>query len=163
MKQWYVINTKPHQEEKALINLARQGYDAWLPRFTKSVCHARKVVKKKEALFPGYLFVFFDIENTYWTRIRHTYGVKSIIGNTKPASIDSEFIKKLQENLKEGSFIASSEYQEGDEIKIVLGPFANTIATIKKLLPKQRVEILLDLLGGNVTTQMQRSSIVLMR
>jgi transcriptional antiterminator RfaH len=29
--QWYVIHTKPRQEQRALENLQRQGFEAWLP------------------------------------------------------------------------------------------------------------------------------------
>ena len=31
---WYVVHTKPRQEDKALLNLERQGYRCYLPRLT---------------------------------------------------------------------------------------------------------------------------------
>ena len=32
--RWYVIHAKPRQEARALENLERQGYEAWLPMLT---------------------------------------------------------------------------------------------------------------------------------
>ena len=32
---WYVIHTKPRQEQRALTNLAQQGYQCYLPMITR--------------------------------------------------------------------------------------------------------------------------------
>jgi hypothetical protein len=31
VRNWYVVNTHPHQEARAEVNLRQQGYEAWLP------------------------------------------------------------------------------------------------------------------------------------
>ena len=35
MKKFYVVHTKPKQEQKAVINLERQGFKTWCPTFKK--------------------------------------------------------------------------------------------------------------------------------
>ena len=41
--RWYVVQTQPHAESKAVEHLARQGFGAYLPRYLKRRRHARKV------------------------------------------------------------------------------------------------------------------------
>ena len=36
MKKWYVAGTKTHEEAKALYNLTKQGFNAYLPQYKNS-------------------------------------------------------------------------------------------------------------------------------
>ena len=57
--QWFVVHTKPRQEQRALENLQRQGFAAWLPmlsvqklrrgRLEKVVDHRLPIERKAEA------------------------------------------------------------------------------------------------------------------
>ena len=69
MKKYYVIHTKPKQENKALINLKRQGFKTWLPFFKKTIFLKNKEIQKKEPFFPGYIFVILDIIKDDWSKI----------------------------------------------------------------------------------------------
>src|SRR5712691_7686334 len=42
-ERWYVVQTLPCREEKARIQLAAQGFRTFLPRYIKTVRHARKL------------------------------------------------------------------------------------------------------------------------
>ena len=79
MERWYVAETHPQSEAKALAHLARQGYAAYLPRYLKSRRHARRTDTVKAPLFPGYLFVFMDVAKTRWRAIRSTIGIRHLI------------------------------------------------------------------------------------
>ena len=41
--RWYVVQTQPHAESKAMGHLIRQGFAAYLPRYLKRRRHARKI------------------------------------------------------------------------------------------------------------------------
>ena len=58
--RWYVVQTHPHAEQKASLNLARQGYGVYLPRYLKRRRHARRVETVAAPLFPRYMFVAVD-------------------------------------------------------------------------------------------------------
>ena len=79
MGYWYVVNTHPHQEARAELNLRRQGFDAYLPRLVRQRRHARRVDMTSVALFPGYLFVRLDAEAQPWRVINNTFGVRRIL------------------------------------------------------------------------------------
>ena len=70
MKRWYVAMTHTKSEEVAYANLARQGFQAYLPRYLRERRHARKTTEVKAPLFPGYLFINIDMDAERWRPIR---------------------------------------------------------------------------------------------
>ena len=57
MSKWYVVLTKPKQEERAEEHLAAQDREVFLPRVQLEKMRKGKRVDVVEPLFPGYLFV----------------------------------------------------------------------------------------------------------
>ena len=66
MKHWHVVNTRARREQDALINLCRQGFEVYLPKYRKRRSHARRVEWVPSPLFPRYLFVCLDLEIDQW-------------------------------------------------------------------------------------------------
>jgi len=155
MKKWFAVNTAPHQEARAQLNLNRQGYETWLPVFTKIRRHAHKTETVKAALFPGYLFVTLDLERNAWTPINGTFGVRRLVmQNTKPAALPASFAQDLRNMTNEAGLIASPghPFASGDKVRIAEGPFADLVASVLDLPTESRVRVLLEVLGGSVVT-----------
>ena len=57
---WYLVHTKPRQEDVALAKLERQGYECYLPRMRIERIRRRKAEDATEPMFPRYLFVRLD-------------------------------------------------------------------------------------------------------
>ena len=49
---WYVIHTKPRQEQRALTNLQQQGYRCYLPMITLEKLARGRLNLVEEPLFP---------------------------------------------------------------------------------------------------------------
>ena len=79
MTGWIVVHTHVHAETKAEHHLLRQGYEVYLPRYNKTRRHARRLETVIRPLFPGYLFVGFDSDETCWRPIQSTIGVRHLI------------------------------------------------------------------------------------
>ena len=75
MKRWYVVHTRPFQEEKATFNLSKQGFAFYLPKYLKPRRHARRTDLVLKPLFPRYLFVQWDTEIDPWRSIYGTIAV----------------------------------------------------------------------------------------
>ena len=56
-ERWYVVQTQPHAEAKAVSHLLRQGFTTYFPRCLKQRRHARKIETVAAPFFPGYVFV----------------------------------------------------------------------------------------------------------
>ena len=79
--RWYVVQTQPHAESKAMGHLIRQGFAAYLPRCLERRRHARKIETVAAPLFPRYLFVTVDIKTQRWRCIHSTFGVSRLVCN----------------------------------------------------------------------------------
>lgn len=66
-----------------------------------------------------------------------------------PSVVAPEIICELRKSVADDETVTiDSDIREGDEVKLVSGPFKGVRAVVTKLLPaRQRVAILLELLG----------------
>ncbi|MFD2206831.1 transcription termination/antitermination protein NusG [Kiloniella antarctica] len=160
MKKWYVVSTHSNQEIRAEINLTRQGYQVFLPYFLKPRKHARKVDIVKKALFPGYLFVELDTAKDNWNTINNTFGVRGLIsyGNRLP-SLPNNFVSELKENSHQ-SESCDPNLKPGEKVKFLTGPFVNIIGSLSHMIDKERITVLLSLLGREVKTTVSRFDVV---
>ena len=78
---WYLIYTKPRQEQRALLNLEQQGYECYLPLHAAEKLQRGKLSVVEEPLFPRYLFIQLDTSQTgkSWGPIRSTKGVSHLV------------------------------------------------------------------------------------
>jgi transcriptional antiterminator RfaH len=165
MSVWCVVNTLPGQEVRAERNLLRQGFRAWLPAIRKTRRHARRVDMVRAPLFPGYLFVQLDLDREGWSPINSTYGVRRLLAqDARPETLHERFVADLQNSVREDGTCALPPEREGlrpgAQVRVAWGPFADSVATILELAPKERVLLLLDLLGGKVKTTISRLALV---
>lgn len=73
---WYVVLTKPRQEQRAKENLERQGGEVYLPLFSNERIVRGKRVKREEPLFLGYLFLNIPTNSPLLSKVRSTFGVR---------------------------------------------------------------------------------------
>lgn len=56
-----------------------------------------KFIYKEVLVFPGYMFVAFDITGCNWNNINSTYGVSKVLAfNNKPSEISYDLIEVLK-------------------------------------------------------------------
>lgn len=160
---WYVVNTLPHQEIRAEANLKRQGYRAWLPAFRRSRRHARRIETVLAPLFPGYLFVQLDLARDAWSPINGTYGVRRLLcRDERPARVPEDFVEGLRHTVDGEGLVAVPEagLEPGRKVRLLAGPFADCIGTLLHLAARDRVALLLDVLGTQVSTLVSRRMVV---
>ncbi len=152
---WYAIHSKPRQEERALDNLQRQGFEAWLPMLTVEKVLRGKLANVTEPMFSRYLFIRLDTEQTNWSPIRSTLGVSRLVSfGNRPAVVADELIQALQTVPQRAP---ERLFQPGQTIKIVGGPLKGIEGIFQQADGEHRAMVLIDLLNKQhrVTTQMQ--------
>ena len=161
-RRWYAVHARPHQERRAEANLARQGFRVWLPVMERSRRHARRIETVQAALFPGYLFVALDLERDAWRAVNGTFGVRRLLTEgERPQALPDGFIASLQGATgKDGLTTVPADLRPGDAVTIAAGPFAECAAVILRLAPGERVEVLLDVLGGRVPARLSRRAVI---
>lgn len=152
---WYVAQTQLQSEAKASANLAQQGFEVYLPRYLRTVRHARRVNVVRAPLFPNYLFVRLDLETQRWRAINSTVGVKRLVGHDgTPARISSSVVDDLKEHETADGFSSMVSpvvrFKAGDAVRILRGAFDSCRGIFQGRTDHERVEILLDMLGRKV-------------
>ncbi len=147
MQKYYVVHTKPNQENKAVINLKRQGFKTWLPSFKRTVFFKNKKTVKKEPFFPGYIFVILDVFNDDWSKIQNTFGVKYLItSDGVPKEIENSNINLLKK------IITGETLNLNDKVKIISGKLTNKKGQIIEMCSSNRVKLLLESFSVKFTT-----------
>jgi transcriptional antiterminator RfaH len=148
---WYLIHTKPRQEELALLNLERQGYHCYLPQLRIEKMIRRKAQVVTEPMFPRYLFIELNTSPgaKSWSPIRSTLGVSQLVHfGSHPAKVDVQLVEKLRH--RELTKQTQALFSVGDTVLITEGPFAGIEATFQMADAERRSLVLLDLLSKAV-------------
>ncbi len=164
MRNWYVVSTQPHQEMRAETNLRRQAYEAWVPHLLRERRHARRVETVKAPLFPGYLFIALDPMAQAWRAINNTFGVRRILCHGEfPRPIERGFVETLQDATDASGVVALPDPQRlapGQPLRLLTGPFANSVGTLLRLADKDRVALLLSIFGREVQVTVSRRNVI---
>ena len=91
--RWYLIHCKPREDERALENLQRQGFECYRPARLLERRRNGRNCAVSEPLFPNYLFIRLDRVNDNWYPIRSTRGVIHIVRfNEFPLPVADEIV-----------------------------------------------------------------------
>ena len=161
-ERWFVVHSRPKLEFFARENLELQGYRCFIPTVVKTTRHARQMRTRRTPFFPRYLFTIFDPEHDPWRPITGTRGVSSLVmsdGRPKPvpAGVVEAIIATTDET---GQLCFDEEMKVGGEVRLLTGPFSGVIGTLVRLGARDRVAVLLDLLGGPREVETDRGSIL---
>ena len=152
MKSWYVVQTQPRLEAKAVWHLGNQGFSTFFPRYRKERRHARKVDTVEAPLFPGYVFVALDLAVDRWRSVMSTLGVRSLVTlGGKPAALPDDVFDELRSRADAVGLMDLQDdgpkFSPGDALEILKGPFKHCVGLFSERDDQRRVVILLDILG----------------
>ena len=162
MQKWYVVQSRPRSELLAVANLSRQGFEVYLPRHRRMRSHARRRDIVSYPLFPGYLFVRFDILRDAWRSTASTFGVSRLVGTPDmPLPVPDTVIDQIKAREDTEGFVVATarELRPGDRVTIGAGPFAEMQGIFEATTGEERVRILLSILGGDVRATVPLSQI----
>ncbi len=163
MISWYAVYTRPQAEAKALDNLLRQGYAAYLPRYRTQISHARRRQSVLRPVFPRYLFAGIDRAAMRWRPILSTSGVSDVVrAGDEPMPIASEIVAALRERESAGAFdrlVRRRSLRPGELVRISAGAFEDMVGRLVELKDQDRVVVLLEVLGRTVRTQIEAASV----
>jgi transcriptional antiterminator RfaH len=160
-ERWYAVQTIARRESGAEIQLEAQGFRVFLPRELKSVRHARKFRTVHAPLFPGYLFVSLDLQRDRWRSINGTRGVACLVmAENAPAPVPCGVVEALISCIDDkGLCRRDRALVEGQNVRVTFGPLAQAVGLLIGLDAKDRVRVLLEILGGRVVTTIERCAL----
>jgi transcriptional antiterminator RfaH len=149
MSYWAAAQLQPQRDGLALHCLRQAGFETYAPRLREQrTAHGRKVVRTP-LLFPGYLFVLIELQ---WHTARWAPGVVRLVMNgIGPAAVPEAVITDLKAREIGGliNLPRPPKFRAGDRLRVTRGPFAGHVGLYAGMKPRERVEVLLAILGGS--------------
>jgi transcription antitermination factor NusG len=140
---WACGRLENHREHLALHCLGLRGFETYWPQVRGKL--------KPQSLFPGYCFIKITLQ---WSAARWAPGVVTLLMNgDEPAKVSDRIISELHARERGGLVVlpapapTSARFRAGDQVRIGRGPLSGFVGLVQGMKPRQRVEILLQLLG----------------
>lgn len=160
---WFCLKAQIKREHIAAAHLQKiEGIEVFCPRIQQ--IKKTKAGKKRfvEALFPGYLFARFSLAQHY-RRVIHTQGVTYLVKHGNRSAIPDSLIEDLRKSLPEGVIEAPDpSIEPGAQIEFVSGSLKGLNGQVIAQLPaSNRIQILLEFLGQEITVAVSADDILL--
>ncbi|AGH45544.1 transcription/translation regulatory transformer protein RfaH [Paraglaciecola psychrophila] len=150
--QWFVLTSKPREEQRAYDNLTMQGYEVFLPKIAQvtKINNRNQIVQK--SLFPNYLFIHLDKQVADFNAIRSTRGVGSFVRfGLNHATIDYGIINAIKKRIgcekQDKTLVELIEYCQGDAVELTEGSFEGLIAIYQAKSGLERSLLMVRMLG----------------
>ena len=172
--RWYVVHTYAGYENKVKQNLAsRVRSMAVEDRIFEVVIpmedviefkNGRKVVVQKK-VFPGYLLVRMGLDDDAWYVVRNTPGVTGFVGSgAKPTPLSRKEVEDIlgTGEKEEGGVQPEKkvrprlEYEVGEQVRVVTGPFADFNGLISEIdVDRSKLKVLVNIFGRETPVELE--------
>lgn len=143
------------------MNLQRQGFSFYNPLMKERVKLKRGIGWRTVQLFSNYLFVEIIDQ---WRSVKSTRGISQLLMSEKeiPAVVSESYITWLRTFADDDGLITfnQSKFKRGDEVQIKSGPFAYSICQFDGLSSRDRVFVLLSMLGTQRRIEMNEENLI---
>jgi transcriptional antiterminator NusG len=175
--EWYVIHTYSGMENNVKRNLENRIQSLNMEDYIYEVVVPQEEVPKikngqrrmvKQTVLPGYVLVRMELTDESWAAVRHTPSVTGFVGHAHhPVPLDLSEVEQMlaptvvetkePEKKKKPEVL---DFQPGDSVEVIDGPFATLHATITELNPDtQRVKALVEIFGRETPVELSFNQI----
>lgn len=140
-KNWYVVHTYSGFEEKVKFTIEekreKKGLKDKISRIlipTERVIEIRagKKTESDKKFYPGYILIEMEMDDETWHLVRSTPRVTGFVGGTKPVALSEEEIAVILQQIEKGPVPqVKAEFQKGEGVRIIDGPFTNFIGSVE--------------------------------
>ena len=166
--KWYIVHTYSGFEHKVKTTLEERvktlEQEAFFGKIivpTEQVMELRKGKKKTSSrkFYPGYIMVQMVVTEETWHTVRNTAKVTGFVGGgTMPSPIPDEEAERILQQMEEGISKPKPKYsfEEGDEVRVIDGPFNNFQGTVEEVKPdKEKLRVLITIFGRPTPVELE--------
>ena len=159
---WYVIHSYSGYENKVKANLETRIqsmhmedriFEVHIPMEDVVEFKGGKKVTVPKKVFPGYILVRMSLDDDSWYAVRNTPGVTGFVaGNAqKPTPLSRREVERflgVQEEEEKAKPRFKPEWEVGEQVRVVTGPFADFNGVIEEInIDQQKVVVLVNIFG----------------
>ena len=158
--RWFVVQTKPRQEERAEFFLKEKGVETYLPKMEVVNIKGYRRATIQKPLFPNYIFTRFNQQDSL-AYVRWTKGVLKILpASNRPQAVANEVVTGIMQLSRKDGVIRKKSLKPNDKIRIVKGPFKDLLGIFEHWHSDQgRVCVLLNLINYQASVELHHSMV----
>ena len=159
-QEWYCVQCKPRKEELVISQFGAAGVPVYRPLLLAPGRRRTRVVP----LFPSYVFVQIrSVEES--VTVRYTPGVRNLLGSRdRPTPVGETIVDLIREREGDDGVINPSQmfqFKPEQRVRLRGGALDGLEALFQHYMPgRQRMEVLLTLLGRQVAVQVSAENAV---
>lgn len=139
-RNWYVVHTYSGYEDSVKKSIEQRietfgmkdyVYAVVVPKEKQIVFKKNEPIEEERKLFPGYVLVDMTVTDESWYMVRNTPNVTGFVGSGNiPVPVTPEEFGVVERRMGEETAKFKSDFQVGDLVIIIDGPFKNYEGTI---------------------------------
>ncbi|MGH9232877.1 MAG: transcription termination/antitermination protein NusG [Acidimicrobiales bacterium] len=173
--RWFVVHTQSGYEKKVKQNLEARihsmnaeeaVYEVVIPMEDYVDFKNGKRVVNQRKMFPGYLLVRAELDDTAWFVIRNTPGVTGFVGQgAKPSplprrDVEAFLMPKGGEEQVATRAKPRLEFELGETVRVREGPFADFSGEVIEINEDQlRLKVLVNIFGRETPVELEFSKV----
>ncbi len=164
---YYVVHTYAGYEKKVKdnletriqsMNMEERIYEVIIPTEEAVEIKGGKKQTVQRKVFPGYVLVRMDLDDESWYVVRNTPAVTGFVGppGAKPVPLSLREVESILREPEEGEVaVPSVEYEEGENVRVTSGPFADFTGTISEINADQsKLKVLVSIFGRETPVEL---------
>ncbi len=158
--RWYVVHTLTGHEQKVKAAVERvveeQGMGEEILSVlvpTEEVATQTKRGKgtRRRVFFPGYILVQMKVTEQSWALVRRTTGVTGFVATgTTPVPLADDEVQVIIDQIegRKPRVEVAIDFEEGDLVRIIAGPFANFSGVVEEIYPDRgKCKVMVTIFG----------------
>jgi transcription termination/antitermination protein NusG len=168
---WYVVHSYAGYENRVKGNLESRTqslnmedyiFQVEVPVHQVTEIKGGKRQQVQEKVLPGYILVRMDLTDESWAAVRNTPGVTGFVGlSSRPSPLSLTEVATLlapepQEQAAKAEVPRMAvEYEVGESVTVMDGPFATLPATVNEINPDtQKLKVLVSIFGRETPVEL---------
>jgi transcription termination/antitermination factor NusG len=168
---WYVVHSYAGYENRVKGNLESRTqslnmedyiFQIEVPVHQVTEIKGGKRQQVQEKVLPGYILVRMDLTDESWAAVRNTPGVTGFVGlSSRPSPLSLTEVATLlapepQEKAAKTEITRMAvEYEVGESVTVMDGPFATLPATVNEINPDtQKLKVLVSIFGRETPVEL---------
>ena len=168
---WYVVHSYAGYENRVKANLESRTqslnmedfiFQIEVPVHEVTEIKGGKRQQVSEKVLPGYILVRMELTDESWAAVRNTPGVTGFVGlSSRPSPLSLDEVAGLlapepeEKAAKAEIMRASVEFEAGESVTVMDGPFATLPATVNEINPDtQKLKVLVSIFGRETPVEL---------
>lgn len=167
--KWYVVHTFSGYENRVKQTLEETAKKHGVTdRISEILVPMENVVEISKGgerrtsarkFYPGYILIHMELDDLTWHIVKETPKVTGFLGGRNtPIPITDDEAEKVRRQMEEGTKKPKPKFhfEEGDEVKVIEGPFTNFTGVVEEVNDdKGKLRVLISIFGRSTPVELE--------